>query len=62
MIDGYGVLVHSSSGRDVDTVIVDGRVVVAGGKLTLADGEEIATNAQAVASKLWRRAGREAIG
>jgi outer membrane protein assembly factor BamB len=41
MIDGYGVLVHSASGHDVDTVIVDGRVVLAGGRLTLADGDVI---------------------
>ena len=38
MIDGYGVLVHSASGHDVDTVIVDGRVVLAGGRLTFSIG------------------------
>ena len=31
LIDGYGVLVHSASGHDADTVIVDGKVVLAGG-------------------------------
>jgi 5-methylthioadenosine/S-adenosylhomocysteine deaminase len=62
MIDGYGVLVHSASGHDVDTVIVDGRVVLSGGRLTLADGDAIVANAQAVAGKLWSRAGRQAIG
>jgi 5-methylthioadenosine/S-adenosylhomocysteine deaminase len=61
MIDGYGVLVHSASGHDVHTVIVDGRVVVADGRLTLADGDEIVANAQAVAAKLWTRAGRTSI-
>jgi 5-methylthioadenosine/S-adenosylhomocysteine deaminase len=62
MIDGYGVLVHSASGHDVDTVIVDGRVVLAGGRLTLADGDAIVASAQKVASALWSRAGRQAIG
>jgi 5-methylthioadenosine/S-adenosylhomocysteine deaminase len=62
MIDGYGVVVHSASGHDVDTVIVDGRVVLAGGRLTLADGDAIVANAQATATRLWSRAGRQAIG
>jgi 5-methylthioadenosine/S-adenosylhomocysteine deaminase len=62
MIDGYGVLVHSASGHDVDTAIVDGRVVLSGGRLTLADGDEIVARAQAVAGTLWRRAGRQPIG
>ncbi|MFI5029902.1 MAG: amidohydrolase family protein [Reyranellales bacterium] len=62
MIDGYGVLVHSASGHDVDTVIVDGRVVLSAGRLTLADGDAIVAKAQKVASALWQRAGRQAIG
>jgi 5-methylthioadenosine/S-adenosylhomocysteine deaminase len=62
MIDGYGVLVHSASGHDVDTVIVDGKVVLAAGRLTLADGDAIVANAQKVAGALWKRAGRQAIG
>jgi 5-methylthioadenosine/S-adenosylhomocysteine deaminase len=62
MIDGYGVLVHSASGHDVDTVIVDGKVVLSGGRLTLADGDAIVANAQKSATALWQRAGRQAIG
>ena len=61
LVDGYGVVVHSASGHDVDTVIVDGRVVVSGGRLTQADGDAIVARAQAVASRLWQRAGRETI-
>jgi 5-methylthioadenosine/S-adenosylhomocysteine deaminase len=61
MIDGYGVLVHSASGHDVDTVIVDGRVVLSGGKLTLTDGPAVVARAQAVASALWKRAGRSPL-
>ena len=62
LIDGYGVLVHSASGRDVDTVIVDGRIVLAGGQPTRVDGAEIVTRAQTVADRLWQRAGRAPIG
>jgi 5-methylthioadenosine/S-adenosylhomocysteine deaminase len=62
MIDGYGVLVHSASGHDVETVIVDGRVVVKDRRLTLADGDAIVAEAQAVANMLWARAGRQTIG
>jgi len=62
LIDGYGVLVHSASGRDVDTVIVEGRIVLAGGQPMRVDGAEIVTRAQAVADRLWQRAGRAPIG
>ena len=61
LVDGYGVLVHSASGHDVDTVIVDGRVVLSGGRLTLADGNAIVAHAQQVASALWTRAGRNPL-
>jgi 5-methylthioadenosine/S-adenosylhomocysteine deaminase len=60
-VDGYGVLVHSASGHDVDTVIVDGRVVLSGGRLTLVDGDAIVARAQQVASALWQRAGRNPL-
>ena len=61
IVDGYGVLVHSASGHDVDTVVIDGRIVLAGGKLTQADGGAIVAEAQKVATKLWGRAGRQTI-
>lgn len=61
MIDGYGVLVHSASGHNVDTVVVDGRVVLSGGQLALADGAAVVARAQAVASALWKRAGRSSL-
>jgi 5-methylthioadenosine/S-adenosylhomocysteine deaminase len=62
LIDGYGVLVHSASGRDVDTVIVGGRIVLAGGQPVNVDGAEIVNRAQSVADRLWQRAGRAPIG
>jgi 5-methylthioadenosine/S-adenosylhomocysteine deaminase len=61
MIDGYGVLVHSASGHDVDTVIVDGRVVLSGGGLVRMNGDEIVERAQGAANRLWQRAGRQPI-
>jgi 5-methylthioadenosine/S-adenosylhomocysteine deaminase len=61
MVDGFGVLVHSASGHDVDTAIVDGRIVLSGGRLTLADGDAIVARAQSVAETLWQRAGRQTI-
>lgn len=61
MVDGYGVLVHSASGHDVDTVVIDGRVVLANGRPTLVDGDAIVARAQAVASSLWKRAGRNPV-
>jgi 5-methylthioadenosine/S-adenosylhomocysteine deaminase len=62
LVDGYGVLVHSASGRDVDSVIVGGRIVLAGGQPVNVDGTEIVTRAQSVADRLWQRAGRAPIG
>ncbi len=61
IIDGYGAVVHSASGQNVDTVIVDGRVVLAGGRLATADGDAIVAQAQAAAGALWQRAGRQPI-
>lgn len=61
VVDGPGILVWSASGHDVDTVLVDGRVVLAGGRPTLADGAEIVREAQAVAERLWQRAGRRPV-
>lgn len=61
MVDGYGVLVHSASGHDVDTVIVDGRIVLSGGKLAITDGTAVVARAQAVASALWKQAGRNPL-
>jgi 5-methylthioadenosine/S-adenosylhomocysteine deaminase len=59
MIDGAGIIVHSASGKDVHTVIIDGRTVLESGRLTLQDGEQIIREAQACAARLWQRAGRQ---
>jgi 5-methylthioadenosine/S-adenosylhomocysteine deaminase len=51
-----GNLVHVAHGRDVDFVIVDGRIVVEGGRATLADEEEIRREGARAARQLWARA------
>ena len=61
IVDGYGIVVYSASGHDVDTVIVDGRVLLEGGRLTIADGPEIVRTAQAAAERLWLDAGRAPV-
>ena len=51
-----GNLVHVAHGRDVDFVIVDGCVVVEGGRATLVDEEEIRREGARAARQLWARA------
>jgi 5-methylthioadenosine/S-adenosylhomocysteine deaminase len=49
------LLVWSAAAADVDTVIVDGRVVVKEGKLTLVDEEAVRSQAQETAERLLQR-------
>lgn len=51
-----GNLVHVAHGRDVETVIVDGRIVVEDGRATLVDQDAIRQDAAAAAAALWARA------
>ena len=44
-------LVYSANGSEVDTVIIDGEVVLEHGRLTKFDEEEIYAHAKAVAEK-----------
>ena len=48
-------LVYSSSGNDVDTVIVDGEVLVEGGKLVHVNESEIIEKAQEAADGVMKR-------
>lgn len=50
-----GTLVHTGQGRDVATVIVDGRVVVESGRATLVDEDKIRAEGKAAAAALWTR-------
>lgn len=51
-----GNLVHTAQGRDVEHVWVAGRQVVASGRPTQVDLEQILADAQRAADALWRRA------
>jgi 5-methylthioadenosine/S-adenosylhomocysteine deaminase len=48
------LLVYSARGSDVNTVIVNGRIVVAGGQLTQADEVEIVQQARALGAERYR--------
>ena len=61
VIDGVGIVVHSGRGSNVDTVIVDGRVLIEGGRATAFDGDAIVAAAQAVAERLWTRHGTRPV-
>ena len=61
VVDGYGIVVHSGSGHDVDTVVVDGRVLLRAGRPVGFDGARIVADAQAVAERQWRRHGTRPV-
>jgi 5-methylthioadenosine/S-adenosylhomocysteine deaminase len=54
--DPVGTLVHTGQGRDVDVVIVDGRIVVERGVPTRVDADAILREGAAAATALWKRA------
>jgi cytosine/adenosine deaminase-related metal-dependent hydrolase len=54
-------LVYSAAGTEVETVVVDGRVVLDHGHLTTLDEDEVRAAAQAAADRLTRRAGTDAL-
>ncbi len=51
----YGHLVNTIDGDDVDTVIVDGEVLLKGGRPTRVSFEEVNRKAQKAAASLWER-------
>ena len=57
VVDGYGMLVHSAQGLNVDTVVIDGQVRLGDGRAEGFDGDAVVRDAQAVAERLWRRHG-----
>jgi cytosine/adenosine deaminase-related metal-dependent hydrolase len=50
-------LVYNADGRSVDTVIVDGKIVVEGGKQTFADADTLYDKVQAIGESLQARTG-----
>jgi 5-methylthioadenosine/S-adenosylhomocysteine deaminase len=53
--DPIKALVDSASGRDVDTVIVDGKVLVRGGRATQVDEDAVYAKARAATEHYWKR-------
>ena len=51
--DPIKALVEASSGRDVDTVIVDGKVLVQGGRTTRVDEDEVYAKAREATRAYW---------
>ena len=49
-------IVYNANGSDVTDVIVDGRVVVAGGQATMVDEDEVYRACQQTAERVWARA------
>ncbi len=51
-----GTLVHTGQGRDVETVLVGGEIVVENGRPTRVDLMSVLREAEAAAAALWARA------
>ncbi|KAK6537677.1 hypothetical protein TWF694_011851 [Orbilia ellipsospora] len=55
--DPVSTIVYTATGRDVDMVVVDGKLLVNSGKLLTMDEEEVTRNAEEHAKEIIRRAG-----
>jgi len=55
-----GTLVHTGQGRDVETVVVEGEIVVSGGEPVRVDKMKALEAAEAASAALWSRARAEA--
>lgn len=54
-INIFANILYSLSQRDIDTVIVDGKVVVRGGKLLTIDVKEVVKEANRIKERLLQR-------
>jgi 5-methylthioadenosine/S-adenosylhomocysteine deaminase len=54
-IDPLGSLVHNATGADVETVIVNGQVVIEQGRSTLVDEARVRAEADRACRALWQR-------
>ena len=54
-VNPLGNIVHVGQGRDVELVVVAGRIVVEDGQSTLVDSEAIRREGQRAAQALWAR-------
>jgi 5-methylthioadenosine/S-adenosylhomocysteine deaminase len=46
-------LVYNTCAANIETVIVDGRIIVQDGNVLTVDEEEVVTKAQRVAERIW---------
>lgn len=53
--DPFKFLVHAANGQDVDTVIVDGKTIVEGGRVLTIDVEAAVKALNSAASRVWNR-------
>jgi cytosine/adenosine deaminase-related metal-dependent hydrolase len=60
LLNPMNTLVYNADGRSVDTVLVDGRIVVEGGQATFVDESVLAGRLQAASEALLARTGVEA--
>ena len=52
-VNPLGNLIHTAQGRDVETVIVDGQILVDGGSPTRVSESEVREEATRVVRRLW---------
>jgi 5-methylthioadenosine/S-adenosylhomocysteine deaminase len=57
-VDPMGNLVHTGQGRDVTMVVVDGEILVEGGRPTRVDMDEVCREGEQAARELWAGVGR----
>ena len=57
-VNPVGTLVHTGQGRDVEMVLVDGEVLVEGGRPTRVDLDEICFEAEQASRALWAAQGK----
>lgn len=57
-VEPLGALVHTGQGRDVEMVLVDGEILVEGGRPTRVDMDLVCAEAEAAARELWAGEGR----
>ena len=55
VIDPVANLVHNGVGNDIDTVIVDGEIILENGKINTLDEYGVLQEAQMLAEKHWAR-------
>ncbi len=55
-VNAVGNLVHTAQGNDVETVIIDGSVVVDDGKVLTIDTDALMREAQEIACRRWMEA------